>query len=130
MRGDELVEDARDALARQRGIDFNGQALSSDQIKDVERTKPAAIDQHILHEVHTPGLAALPGPLLDGPRRDRDPFAFAPPHEQPFCAVEPIHPFVVNHAHLSLQKHMQPPIPPARSFASQDAQAFTNRRFI
>ena len=65
MRGDELVEDARDALARQRGIDLNGQALSSDQIKDVERTKPAAVDQHILHEVHTPGLAPLPGLLLD-----------------------------------------------------------------
>ena len=60
----ELVEDTRDAWAWERGVDFQHQALTSHPIEQIQRAKTASIDEHVLHEVHTPGFSPFPDLLL------------------------------------------------------------------
>src|SRR4029450_8688589 len=54
----ETLEDADDAQARQRSIDFDGDTFAREVVDDVQGAETAPIGERIDHEIHRPALAA------------------------------------------------------------------------
>lgn len=125
-----LVEHTGDPLPRQGGVDLNRQALSGDQIHDVERPESPTINQHILHEIHTPGFSPLPGLLLRATWQGSHAFALASAHEQALLAIEPVDALVINCSQFATEQYVQSPIAPAWALAGEKTQAFPNTHLI
>src|SRR5262249_8555177 len=56
VEADEVVEDADDPRARNRGADLDGEALPVALVDHVEGSKPAAVVEGVDHEIERPGL--------------------------------------------------------------------------
>lgn len=73
----EPIQHARDAFARERGIDLNRRTLSREVVDNREGTKGAPVAQVVVHQVHAPALIACGDDGLHH-ASDRDALAAAP----------------------------------------------------
>lgn len=90
------VQDAHDPSRRQRRVDFNRQTLTREAINQIECAKARSTRQRIMREIHRP--------MLTSARRNGE-MRLAAPHDtlalslsdgEPFGAVEPIDPFMIE----------------------------------
>ena len=93
---DHEVRFADDLDPGQRCVDDQPQALSGEAIHDRQNAKPAPVVQSIRDKVQRPALVR-PQWQRHGRRRAKSPFAAAAlPHTQPFLAIQPKQPLMVQ----------------------------------
>ena len=120
--GDEAVERAHDALARQRGVDFGSESLAGHLVLHGEHPEATACLQYVRHEVEHPDVVR---PHCGPQRRPgaQRPLAAAPPaHCQAFLAVEPVDFLQVHAPPFALGHLTQPPITEPATLGRQHAQ--------
>jgi hypothetical protein len=106
--GGELLERRDHPYRRQRGIDVDPRTFAREFIDHREAAKPPTANAGVMDEIHAPALvrlrrrqqwdAGLGGAFAGAVR----------PHQQPFFAVEAIHPLEIHDDALASQEHLQP----------------------
>lgn len=81
---------------RQREVRLNHRALSRKLVHDRERPKAAPVAQAVRHKVHGPPLVDLLGRRPGAAQMTAPLAAPSASQRQPFIAIEPLHPLVID----------------------------------
>ena len=108
--GDHPVQHPRHALARDRGVDLDGQRLPRVGVDHGQQLQPPPRRGGVRDEVQAPDLVRSARRLARSATLAGQPFALAPAQRQPFFSIQPVYPLVVHHHALPSEQHVQPPV--------------------
>ena len=114
----------------QAGVDLEGEGLAGEDIDDAEQPHLPSGGQRILQEIQRPLLVgSVRGGWATAPDA-RPGLASATPHRQPFLAVQPLDPLVVDDDPFPAQQDVQAAIAEARTVRRQLAEPSAQRRVV